>query len=86
MQLKPAVPKAPFQTSLEILRIGLAVTVHHGIVRIAGKWMIGKVNLHPFIKHIVEKKIRKHGTNHPPLAGTALPSYESSIILLERCF
>jgi hypothetical protein len=85
MKLKLAFLKTPFQAFLKVARLGFASTVHHTVIRVAGKWIVRKVPLHPLVKHIVQKEVREYGTDNATLRGTVDPFYEPSIRLCIFC-
>ena len=86
MKLQPTFRKAPFNRHPKSFRFGFAPTVTYPIIGIPLKWNLRVLPLHPSIKRIMQKEIRKQRTDHPSLRRPFIPMYQAAIIQLHRGF
>ena len=84
VQLQSTFRKSPFDRHPKSFRFGFAPTVTNPIIGVPLKWNLRILPLHPSIERIMQKEIRKQGTDHPSLRRPFIPMNQAAIIQLRR--
>ncbi len=86
VKFQPTFRKSPFNRHPKSFRFGFAPTVTNPIIGISLEWNLRILSLHPRIERIMQKEIRKQGTDHPSLRSPFIPMNQAAIFQLHRGF